>query len=104
MSTDRKTQLLELLKEFPQDPFLKYGLAMEDSSAGDLESAGKRFESLIAEHPDYVPAYLQAGQLMARLEHVDRAKEIYTRGIEVARKQRDLKAAGEMEQFMDALD
>lgn len=102
--SDRKTQLIALLADFPNDPFIKYGIAMEEASAGDLEGAGKRFEHLISEHPEYVPAYLQAGQLMGRLEHVTKAREIYTKGIEVARKQKDMKAANEMEQFMDALD
>ncbi len=104
MAADRKTQLIALLADFPDDPFIKYGIAMEETSAGELENAGKRFEALIAEHPDYVPAYLQAGQLMGKLEQVDKARDIYTRGIAVARKQKDMKAAGEMEQFMDALD
>ena len=104
MSSDRKSQLQALLSDFPDDPFIKYGIAMEEVSAGDLETGLKSFEDLILQHPDYVPAYLQAGQVAGRMENSQRAREIYTRGIVVAKKAKDFKASGEMEQFMDALD
>lgn len=104
MSADRKTQLQALLVDFPDDPFIKYGIAMEEVSAEDLDAALKSFEKLIEEHADYVPAYLQAGQIAARLENYLLAREIYTKGIVVAKKAKDFKASGEMEQFMDALD
>ncbi len=104
MASDRKTQLQALLADFPEDPFIKYGIAMEDVSAEHLVSGLASFEKLISEHPDYVPAYLQAGQVAARLENSGLAREIYTKGIVVAKKAKDFKASGEMEQFMDALD
>ncbi len=104
MSVDRKAQLKALLADFPEDPFIKYGIAMEEASAGDLEAALKSFEKLMSQHPDYVPAYLQAGQIAGRLEDSGLAREIYKKGIVVAKKAKDFKASGEMEQFMDALD
>ncbi len=104
MDTDRKKQLQALLLEFPGDPFLRYGLAMEESSAGNMADASHSFEQLIADHPEYVPAYLQAGQIAARMDNTSLARKIYSQGIVVAKKAKDFKASGEMEQFMDALD
>ncbi len=104
METDRKKQLQALLLDFPGDPFIRYGIAMEESSEGNLDDAMLSFESLIADHADYVPAYLQAGQLAARLDNAALARKIYSQGIQVAKKAKDFKASGEMEQFMDALD
>ncbi|MSR79240.1 MAG: hypothetical protein EXS11_00775 [Gemmataceae bacterium] len=104
MDTDRKKQLQALLADFPGDPFIRYGIAMEETSEGNLADASISFERLIADHADYVPAYLQAGQIAARMENPSLARKIYSQGILVAKKARDFKASGEMEQFMDALD
>ena len=62
----RKQQLEEMLAEDPNDPFLRYGLAMEYVSAGDDAAAAKCLQELIAVTPDYVPAYLQLGQAFLR--------------------------------------
>lgn len=63
----RKQQLEDLLADDPNDPFLRYGLAMEYLSEGDDEGAVQRFQELIAVAPEYVPAYLQIGQAFLRL-------------------------------------
>ena len=63
----RKEQLEALLAEEPNDPCLRYGLAMEYVSQGDDAQAVRCFEELLRASPDYVPAYLQAGQALARI-------------------------------------
>jgi predicted Zn-dependent protease len=99
----RKEQLLELLAEDPNDPFLCYGVAMEYVSAGEHEAAVSRFQDLMRTTPDYVPAYVQAGQLLARLGREEEARAILRAGIVVAQQKDDVHAAGEMEQFLDGL-
>jgi hypothetical protein len=54
--------------------------------------------------PEYVPAYLQAGQLLARLDREEEARTVFRNGIAVAQKQGDQHAAGEMETFLSTLD
>jgi Tfp pilus assembly protein PilF len=103
-SKSRKQQIRELLAEDPTDAFLRYGLAMEHASAGEHAEALRCFEELIRDTPDYVPAYVQSGQLLARLGQDDEAREVFRAGIAMARQQGDLHAAGEMEGFLEGLE
>lgn len=102
-NTSRMQQLEALLADDPNDPFLRYGLAMEHASSGDEETGARLLVELIQVRPEYVPAYLQAGQLLARLDRVDEAQGVYRTGIAAAMKKGDVHAAGEMQQFLDLL-
>ena len=104
MTKSRKDQIEAMLADDPNDPFLRYGLAMEYVSAGDLGTAVRLFQELIQVAPDYVPAYVQAGQLCARLGRENEAKAIFGAGIDTARKQGDHHAAGEMEGFVMGME
>src|SRR5262245_10164350 len=99
----RKQQLEEMLAESPDDPELRYFLAMEFVSAGDDERAVRCFEELIKIGPNYVPAYLQAGQALVRLGREEQAREVFRSGIAVARQVGDPHAEGEMTAFLDSL-
>lgn len=89
-----------MLKDFvaqnPDDPFPRYGLAMEHKSRGDLDAARAEFAELLERSPDYVATYLMYGNLLDELGEVDRAREIYSRGVEVARAAGDGHAASEL--------
>jgi len=99
----RRVQIEEMLKETPDDPFLRYGLAMEYVSAGDDRGAAERFRELVAVAPDYVPAYMQGGQVLVRLGQTGPAKEMWRRGVAVARRQGNSHAADEMEGFISEI-
>jgi tetratricopeptide (TPR) repeat protein len=96
----RKQQLQEMLADEPNDPFLRYGLAMEFVSEGDDGEAVRCFQELLAAAPDYVPAYLQAGQGLVRLGRLEEARALYGRGIAAARERGDQHAADEMGAFL----
>ena len=100
----RKQQLEAMLAEEPNDPELRYMLAMEHASAGDDEAAVRCFRELFALAPDYAPAYHQAGRTLERLNRTDEAREVLRRGIPVALKQGNAHAAGEMQELLDSLD
>src|SRR4051794_10292870 len=93
----RKAQLEELVEAEPDDPELGYFLAMEYVGAGGHEGAARRFAELLRIQPDYVPAYLQAGQALGRLGRDDDARTMYQAGIAAARRTGNTHAAGEME-------
>src|SRR5262245_12895671 len=99
----RKEQIEELLAMDPDDPFLRYGLAMEAVSAGNDEEAVRCLQALIARAPDYVPAYLQISQAQIRLGRIPEARAMLGRGIPVARRQGDMHAAEEMQGFLAGL-
>ena len=96
----RKQQIEEMLADDPNDPFLRYGLAMEYLNRGDNESAVRCFRGLIEVAPDYVPAYQQLGQVLVRLGRTQEAGEVWSRGIAAAQKVGDQHAAEEMQGFL----
>jgi Tfp pilus assembly protein PilF len=99
----RKQQIEELLALDPDDSFLRYGLAMEYVSAGSDEEAVRIFEELSQRDPNYVPAYLQAGQALARLGREESARQVLRSGIAVANRAGDSHAAGEMTSLLASL-
>lgn len=99
----RKQQIEELLADDPADPFLRYGLAMEHISEGDDAGAARCLRELTDAAPDYVPAYLQAGQALTRLDRHDEARVVFRHGIDAARRQGDDHARQEMQGFLEAL-
>jgi len=100
----RKQQIEEMLAEDPNDPFLHYGLAMEHVSAGQDEEAVRCFQELLRVAPDYVPAYMQAGRTLTRLQRDEEARELFRTGIAVAQQKGDLHAAEEMQGFLEGLN
>ncbi len=103
-SKTRKQQIEEMLAEDPADPFLRYGLAMENVSQGADEEAVRCFRDLLATTADYVPAYMQAGLALVRLARPAEARELWTRGIQAARQQGNQHAAEEMQGMLANLE
>lgn len=99
----RKEQIEEMLALEPDDPELRYFLAMECASAGQHEEAASRLTDLIQFRPDYIPAFVQAGQILARLGRDSDARAVFQRGIVQAEAKGDTHAAGEMTEFLDSL-
>ena len=94
---DRIAHLQSFIEQQPGEPFPRYGLAMEHRNAGDLDKAQAVFDLLAETFPDYLAAYLMAGNNLADLGRPDEAAERYRRGIEVARKQGNGHTRGELE-------
>ena len=99
----RKQQIEEMLADDPNDAFLRYGLAMEYVSAGQDEEAVRCFQDLLRVTPDYVPAYMQAGRTLERLNRAEDARTLFQSGIAAARQQGDQHAAEEMAGFLEGL-
>src|SRR4051794_9207999 len=99
----RKQQIEAMLADEPNDPFLRYGLAMEYVSEGEHAEAARCFRDLLTVAPDYVPAYLQAGQALLRVNQPAEAREVWSRGVAVARGKGDQHAAEEMQGFLAGL-
>jgi len=99
----RMAQLEAMLADEPNDAFLRYGLAMEYASQGDDATAAAKLVELIAVEP-YVPAFLMAGQALARLGRVSEAVAVLRQGVDAARAQRNDHALGEMQGLIDTLE
>ena len=104
MPAKTRRQVLEkMVADDPRDAFARYGLAMDYSGTGETDAAWRLFQDLMAHCPDYVPGYLQAGQLLVRMGRDDDARMVFRTGIEAARNQNDMHAAGEMQGFLDQI-
>ena len=101
----RRMKLEESLAADPNDPFLRYGLALQCLRDGAVEEGRQRLCSLIADDPDgQVAAYQQLGQSYAEAGELQAARAILETGVSKARAAGNGHAAGEMEQLIASLD
>jgi tetratricopeptide (TPR) repeat protein len=93
----------KIAESTPNDPFPRYGLAMEYKNAGLAEEAHATFRELEARWPEYVAAYLMHGNLLASMHKLVDARAVYEQGIAAARKKGDGHALGELESALQNL-
>jgi thioredoxin-like negative regulator of GroEL len=107
MTQPEKKTRRQMLEEFvaakPNDAFARYGLAMECANSGDASAADQQFKTLLDAHPDYVAAYFQYGQFLARSGRAEEARSALTAGIATARRTGDDHARSEMEAALSEL-
>jgi len=94
---DRLANFRTFISRSPQDPFPRYGLAMEHRTRGELVEAWQCFSELLEQFPAYVPTYLMAGGTLLALDRKTEAADIYRRGVEVATTAGDQHARRELE-------
>jgi tetratricopeptide (TPR) repeat protein len=94
---DRIDALKGFIESRPDDPFPRYGLALEYANRGQLAEAVEAFQLLVARMPDYVPTYLMYGNTLAKLGERERASEIYREGIGASARAGDAHAKAELE-------
>ena len=102
--SSRLIQLEQLLQHEPNDPFLRYGVAMEHKKAGRLDQALEWFEKTLEADGTYCYAYYQQGQIHETRGDGAAAKAVYERGVAAAKQCNDLHAAGEMQAALDVLE
>ena len=93
----RIEQLQSFIAQMPEDPFPRFGLAMELKHAGRLEEAHSTFTELMHKFPDYTAAYLHAGGVLVALGRKQDAAGVYRLGVEACARKRDFHAKGELE-------
>lgn len=99
----RLARLQAMLEAEPDDVFLQYAVAKQYESEGDDGAAMSRYALLAANHPDYVPTYLQWAQLLIKAAEEPAAAQVLKRGVEQARRAGDDHAMGEMSALLDQL-
>ena len=100
----RLEQITAMLQDEPNDPELRYMLAMEHVSAGSDAEAVRCFEELMQRCPDYAPGFHMAARALLRLNRVEETRAVLKRGIAVATRKNDLHAAGEMQELLASLE
>ncbi|MGH9862951.1 MAG: tetratricopeptide repeat protein [Candidatus Acidiferrales bacterium] len=103
MTKSRLEQLEEFAAQRPTDSFSHFGLAMEYSKAGRAQDALATFHKLLGFNPDYTAAYYHAGVLLAKLGRSEEARQMLSRGLEVASRHNDFHTHSELQQALHDL-
>lgn len=92
---DRLQLLRDFISEEPEIPFNYYALALELREKDQQETAAL-FDHLLSEHPNYLPVYFPAAHFFAEQEAIQKAGEIFERGILLAKKLQEEKTLKEL--------
>lgn len=92
-----------LIAENPDDPELRYLLGLEHVSRGDLEQALLSFDACLERNAEYAYAYFHAARALQELGRMEEAREKALRGVQAARRERDARAAAELEDLVEEL-
>ena len=100
----RLQQLLELLKDEPNDSFLNYALALEYAKSNDVLKAIELIEAVLVRDENYLGAYYQLGKYFEQTGNKEKAVATYNKGIAIAKKQNNRKALGELNEAVMMLE
>jgi len=99
----RGEKIEAMLKEEPEDQFLRYSLATEYDNEERGNESLALLRGLMADQPPHVHSFLRGAQLLVKLDRIEDARAALREGIEVARQQGELHAAGEMGELLASL-
>ncbi len=100
---ERVTMFQDALKFNPEDALGNFGLASALLELNRYEEAIPAFEKTIAAQPKHSVAYLSLGKSLEATKELEKAKETYKKGIQVASERGDLMPLKEMEQRLDRI-
>ena len=100
----RIDMIRKIIETTPNDPFPRYGYAMELKTLGRLDEAVAAFTEMEQRFPDYVAQYLMHHNVLVALRRKPDAKGVCERGLAAAARKGDGHAQGELQQALDALE
>jgi tetratricopeptide (TPR) repeat protein len=101
---NRREMLEEFLRADPDDSFSRYALALELEKEGRGGDAIRELQSVRERDPNYVALYYQLGRLLARCGRTADAREVYSKGVEVATAANDQRTRSEIQEALESLD
>jgi tetratricopeptide (TPR) repeat protein len=97
---DRKKWIQNMLATQADDPFLHYALALENQKDGMIAEAIEIMDKLLTNFPDYQATYYQLGKLYESIGENEKAVDTFLDGRRLAKKNGDIKAAGELSEAL----
>jgi len=104
--TDNKPKIQRLarfLKKNPKDSFTKFALALELLKQDQVSRAQLLFESVLEQDPEYLGVYYHLGKLYENVGRKKDARDLYTAGIHVAKKQNHERTKIELQEALEEL-
>jgi hypothetical protein len=99
----RREKIEAMLQAEPGDQFLRYSLACEFDNEERSDESLALLRGLMADQPPHVHSFLRGAQLLVKLDRIAEARTALRDGIEIARQQGELHAAGEMGELLASL-
>jgi uncharacterized protein HemY len=101
---ERLKLIEEMLASHADDPFLNYAAALEFKKLDEPVRSIAILEGVIKKNKEYLGAYYQLGKLYEETNKLAKAKTIYRKGREVAKKLSDAKTLGELTEALLLID
>lgn len=101
---NRIEKLQEYLLASPQDSFLQHALALEFIKIDRDADAKILFLEILQQYPGYVGSYYHLGKLLERMEDTVQAIQVYTNGMNEAKKAGDKHAYNELQGALEELE
>lgn len=101
MAADRVAVLERMLQARPDDPRLRFGLALEYLNAGRRDEGIQELRTYLDASDDEGNAWGRLGALLREAGEDEEAKEAYRRGIEAAHRHGHPTMAAEFEDVLD---
>jgi len=103
MSQDRLEALRRLVRDRPDDPRLRFGLAVELLNRGQTREGAEALKAYLRLAEDEGNAWARLGSALAELGDVEEAKAAYRRGLETAMRRGHAALMEEMEEALEDL-
>ena len=100
----RRDMLLEMLEKEPADVFLNYTLAMEYMASEEYQTAETQLRKVLMLDASHLPCFYQLGKVSEQLGNPEKALAYYKQGLELAQKQGNKKALGELNEAIWMLE
>lgn len=104
MGTDRIGALERMLQSRPDDPRLRFGLALEYEKAGRRDAAVRELRAYLASADDEGNGWGRLGALLRAAGEDQEAKEAYRRGVEAASRHGHPTMAADFEAVLEGWD
>lgn len=97
-------RLAKILKANPNDSFTKFALALELLKKNEVTKSRVLFESILEQEPDYLGVYFHLGKLYEQIGSSEKAKNLYTAGIDLAEEQNNQRTKLELQDALVLLN
>lgn len=90
----------KMLAAGQDNALLRYSLGTAYQAENHLQQAIQHLEAAVRQDPEYSAAWKAYGKALVQAENTEKARDVFTRGIEVAETRGDIQAAKEMKVFL----